>query len=74
MGSGTAGADVRSPLDTLNSHSNTHNLLLQVFVWIGKDANEVERTESVRSGERLGLTLLRKWIRICSVAVSGLSE
>uniref|UniRef100_UPI0037E9120B scinderin-like n=1 Tax=Semicossyphus pulcher TaxID=241346 RepID=UPI0037E9120B len=23
----------------------------QVFVWIGKDANEVERTQSVQSGE-----------------------
>lgn len=31
----------------------THSLLLQVFVWIGKDANEVERTESVKSGELL---------------------
>lgn len=31
--------------------SNPGALLLQVFVWIGKDANEVEKTESVRSGE-----------------------
>lgn len=25
----------------------------KVFVWIGADANEVERTESVKSGEEL---------------------
>lgn len=25
----------------------------QVFIWIGADANEVERTESVKSGEQL---------------------
>lgn len=48
-----AGADVRSSLGKLSGHSNTATLLLQVFVWIGKDANEVERTESVRSGELL---------------------
>lgn len=29
--------------------------LLQVFVWIGKEANELERTESVRCGEPLVL-------------------
>lgn len=55
-------------------HSNTHSLLLQVFVWIGKDANEVERTESVRSGELMALTCLPNWIRLCNVAVLGLSE
>lgn len=26
-------------------------LCLQVFVWIGKDANETERQESVKSGK-----------------------
>jgi len=31
--------------------SLTPDLISQVFVWIGKDANEVERTESVKAGE-----------------------
>lgn len=30
---------------------NCSLLYLQVFVWIGKDANETERQESVKSGK-----------------------
>lgn len=36
----------------LLSHTNP---LFQVFVWIGKDANDVEKAESVRCGELLEL-------------------
>lgn len=43
----------------LSTHSQrmlSHaNLLFQVFVWIGKDANDVEKAESERCGELLEL-------------------
>lgn len=47
-----------------------------MFIWIGKDANEVERTESVKAGELLDFTHLHKYryIKFYSAAVLGLSE
>lgn len=38
---------------TLGCSAFTYGLISKVFIWIGKDANEVEKTESVKSGERL---------------------
>lgn len=50
-------------------HSNKRSLLLQVFVWIGKDANEVERTKSVSSGEFL-VSWQPYWISSVAVLVN----
>ncbi len=45
-----------------------------MFVWIGEDANELEKTESVKSGELLDLPHLHTWIWFFNVAVLGQSE
>lgn len=40
-----------SPALSQHSSNRIYGFIFQIFVWIGKDANEVEKSESVKSGK-----------------------